>query len=93
MYTCAHIWNLPLPSNSSSAYEKGSRPEDSLRQHSFDTKDTEHNMSVSKKRKAQSIVKAAGNNSKDAVLLLIADKLPELVKTQAEAIKNMMSSR
>ena len=35
------------------------------------------------------IVKAAGNNSKDAVLLLIADKLPELVKTQAEAIKNI----
>ncbi len=37
----------------------------------------------------QEIVKAAGNNSKDAVLLLIADKLPELVKTQAEAIKNI----
>jgi flotillin len=35
------------------------------------------------------IVKAADNNSKDAVLLLIADKLPELVKTQAEAIKNI----
>jgi flotillin len=35
------------------------------------------------------IVRAAGNNSKDAVLLLIADKLPELVKTQAEAIKNI----
>ncbi|WP_046757713.1 flotillin family protein [Kordia jejudonensis] len=35
------------------------------------------------------IVKAAGDNSKDAVLLLIADKLPELVKTQAEAIKNI----
>ncbi|AUP79181.1 flotillin family protein [Flavivirga eckloniae] len=35
------------------------------------------------------IVKAAGNNSKDAVLLLVADKLPELVKTQAEAIKNI----
>jgi flotillin len=35
------------------------------------------------------IVKAAGNNSKDAVLLLIADKLPELVATQAEAIKNI----
>lgn len=37
----------------------------------------------------QEIVKAAGNNSKDAVLLLIADKLPELVKMQAEAIKNI----
>ena len=35
------------------------------------------------------IVKAAGNNSKDAVLLLIADKLPELVKMQVEAIKNI----
>ncbi|MDG1571391.1 SPFH domain-containing protein [Robiginitalea sp. M366] len=35
------------------------------------------------------IVKAAGNNSKDAVLLLIADKLPELVKLQAEAIQNI----
>ncbi|WNW00953.1 SPFH domain-containing protein [Tenacibaculum sp. HL-MS23] len=35
------------------------------------------------------VVKAAGNSSKDAVLLLIADKLPELVKTQAEAIKNI----
>lgn len=37
----------------------------------------------------EQIVKAAGNNSKDAVLLLIADKLPELVKLQAEAIKNI----
>tara|TARA_R110001583_G_scaffold160872_1_gene312796 strand:+ start:77171 stop:78607 length:1437 start_codon:yes stop_codon:yes gene_type:complete len=37
----------------------------------------------------EQIVKAAGNNSKDAVLLLVADKLPELVKTQAEAIKNI----
>lgn len=37
----------------------------------------------------EQIVKAAGNNSKDAVLLLIADKLPELVRTQAEAIKNI----
>ncbi|MFK8045451.1 MAG: flotillin family protein [Crocinitomicaceae bacterium] len=35
------------------------------------------------------IVKAAGENAKDAVLLLVADKLPELVKTQAEAIKNI----
>jgi flotillin len=35
------------------------------------------------------IVKAAGNNSRDAVLLLIADKLPELVKLQTEAIKNI----
>jgi len=35
------------------------------------------------------IVKASGDNPKDAVLLLVADKLPELVKTQAEAIKNI----
>lgn len=35
------------------------------------------------------IVNAAGDNSKDAVLLLVADKLPELVRTQAEAIKNI----
>ncbi|NRD19041.1 flotillin family protein [Winogradskyella eckloniae] len=37
----------------------------------------------------EQIVKAAGNNSRDAVLLLIADKLPELVQAQAEAIKNI----
>ncbi|MBR9913206.1 MAG: flotillin family protein [Algicola sp.] len=37
----------------------------------------------------EQIVKAAGNSSRDAVLLLIADKLPELVKTQADAIKNI----
>ena len=37
----------------------------------------------------EQIVKAAGDNAKDAVLLLVADKLPELVKTQAEAIKNI----
>jgi flotillin len=35
------------------------------------------------------IVKAAGNNSRDAVLLLIADKLPELVRLQTDAIKNI----
>jgi len=35
------------------------------------------------------IVKAAGEDPKDAVLLLVADKLPELVKTQADAIKNI----
>ena len=35
------------------------------------------------------IVKAAGDNPRDAVLLMIADKLPELVKTQVEAIKNI----
>lgn len=37
----------------------------------------------------EQIVKAAGDNSKDAVLLLIADKLPELVRLQSEAIKNI----
>lgn len=35
------------------------------------------------------IVKASGDNAKDAVLLLVADKLPELVRIQAEAIKNI----
>ena len=35
------------------------------------------------------MVKAAGNNSRDAVMMMIADKLPELVKTQVEAIKNI----
>lgn len=35
------------------------------------------------------IVRAAGDDPKDAVLLLIADKLPELVKMQTEAIKNI----
>ena len=35
------------------------------------------------------IVKAAGGDSKDAVRLLVVDKLPELVKIQAEAIKNI----
>lgn len=35
------------------------------------------------------IVKAANGNSRDAMLLLIADKLPELVKIQVEAIKNI----
>lgn len=37
----------------------------------------------------EQIVKAAGNSSRDAVLLLIADKLPELVRLQADAIKNI----
>jgi flotillin len=35
------------------------------------------------------LVEAAGDNSKDAVMLMIADKLPELVKTQVDAIKNI----
>lgn len=37
----------------------------------------------------QKIVEAAGNDSKDAVMLMIADKLPEIVKLQVEAIKNI----
>ena len=37
----------------------------------------------------QKIVDAAGSNSRDAVLLMIADKLPEIVKSQVEAIKNI----
>jgi flotillin len=35
------------------------------------------------------LVKAAGNDPQKAVMLMIADKLPELVKTQVEAIKNI----
>jgi flotillin len=35
------------------------------------------------------IVEAAGNQAKDAVLLMVADKLPELVGKQVEAIKNI----
>ena len=35
------------------------------------------------------LVHAAGDNSQDAVMIMIADKLPELVKTQADAIKNI----
>ena len=35
------------------------------------------------------MVKAAGGSSKDAVLMLIADKLEDLVKTQVDAIKNI----
>ena len=35
------------------------------------------------------MVEAAGNESKDAAMLMIADKLPELVKTQVDAIKNI----
>lgn len=35
------------------------------------------------------IVRAAGDNAQDAVMLLVADKLPELVRLQTEAIKNI----
>lgn len=35
------------------------------------------------------IVGAANNNSRDAVLLMIADKLPEIVEKQVDAIKNI----
>jgi flotillin len=37
----------------------------------------------------QKLVNAANNDAKNAVMLMIADKLPELVKTQVEAIKNL----
>jgi flotillin len=35
------------------------------------------------------LVKASGGDSSNAVMLMIADKLPELVKTQVEAVKNL----
>ncbi len=35
------------------------------------------------------IVKAAGGNPEDAVQLILADKIEELIKTQVEAIKNI----
>jgi flotillin len=35
------------------------------------------------------IVKASNGKTSDAVLMMVADKLPELVKTQVEAIKNI----
>ena len=34
-------------------------------------------------------MEAAGSSSSDAVMIMIADKLPELVKMQSEAIKNI----
>lgn len=37
----------------------------------------------------EKLVKAAGGDAKEAVTLMIADKLPELVKIQVEAIKNI----
>ncbi|MEM6320205.1 MAG: SPFH domain-containing protein [Bacteroidota bacterium] len=37
----------------------------------------------------EQLVKAAGGNSKDAVLMLIADKLEDLVEKQVDAIKNI----
>ena len=37
----------------------------------------------------EQIIKAANGETRDAVLMLIADKLPELVSTQVEAIKNI----
>lgn len=35
------------------------------------------------------LVNAAGGDAKDAITMLIADKLPELVKTQVEAVKGI----
>ena len=37
----------------------------------------------------KAIVDAAGGDAREAVLMLIADKLPELVKTQVEAVKGI----
>ncbi len=37
----------------------------------------------------QKIVEAAGGNAEDAMRLMIADKIEELVKTQVEAVKNL----
>ena len=37
----------------------------------------------------QKIVASAGGNTRDAVLLLIADQLPELMRTQVDAIKGI----
>lgn len=37
----------------------------------------------------EQIVKSVNGNTKDAVLMIIADKLEELVKTQVDAIKNI----
>ena len=37
----------------------------------------------------KAMVESAGENARDAVLLMIADKLPQLVETQVEAIKNI----
>ena len=37
----------------------------------------------------EKLVEAGGSDPKNAVLLMIADKLPELVKTQVDAIKNI----
>lgn len=37
----------------------------------------------------QKIVEAAGDNARDAVMMMIAEKLPEITKIQVEAIKNL----
>lgn len=37
----------------------------------------------------QKVVNSAGGNTRDAVLLLVADQLPELVRIQVDAIKNI----
>jgi flotillin len=37
----------------------------------------------------EKLVSAAGSDPQKAVMLMIADKLPELVKTQVEAVKNL----
>ena len=37
----------------------------------------------------EKLVESANKNARDAAMLMIADKLPELVRTQVEAIKNL----
>ena len=37
----------------------------------------------------QKVVNSAGGNTREAVLLMIADQLPELVRIQVDAIKNI----
>jgi flotillin len=44
---------------------------------------------LSKQAEGFKMLVQSADNSRDAVLMMIADKLPELVKTQVEAIKNI----
>ncbi len=44
---------------------------------------------LSKQAEGFKMISNSADNSRDAVLMMIADKLPELVKTQVDAIKNI----
>ncbi len=44
---------------------------------------------LSKQAEGFEMLNKAAGNSRDAVMMMIADKLPELVKTQVEAVKNL----